>query len=236
MAPTRAFSAPISTNEKVSAAAFNQLDDGQFWALTRNGTAALLAASAVDLGAFDFTFVTGGVGRVICPADRLTFSGTSWPTLGSRSVTSWAPPAAPVFADTEFGLITAGLQQKAASVALNFYLTLPIDAVVTAIKLPVNKATADSGLPGVMPTIALTYIDLATGSVTSVGSVADTSGSEGAYESHHLISLTGLSHTVAVGRKYILTITGDDTSSGAADGLKIYWPLVDLTVTSLRTV
>jgi len=236
MASTRAFTAPISTGEQVSAAAFNQLDDGQYYSVSRNGSVSLAVTSTIDMGsgALDFVITGTGTGRFKPKATTTQFTGSGWPEVESRTVTSWVPPVSCDFLEADWVASASAYTQKLASKVIRFYLTLPIDAQLDAVRIGFQKAAAASGLPGIMPQISLDYLTLSTGAYTNIGSVSDTAASEAAYEAYHIVSLTSLTHAVAVGRRYILTVTGDNNTTSSSDGLLVVCPYVDLTVTKLR--
>lgn len=236
MTSTRAFSSPISTGEQVTASAFNQLDDGQYYSVSRNGSVSLAASSTIDLGsgALDFTISGTGTGRLKLKATTTQFTGSGWPEVESRAVTGWVPPTSCDFLEADWVASASAYTQKLASKVIRFYLTLPIDGQLDAVRIGFQKAAAASGLPGVMPNISLDYLTLATGAYTNLGSVSDTAASEAAYEAYHIVSLTSLTHTVAVGRRYILTVTGDNNTTSSSDGLLVTSPYVDLTALKLR--
>lgn len=234
MAQVRALPTPKNRGQQLTAAEANDLSG---LPMARGGDNPLLDDSTTDLTDFDWYFLnsTGGTGRLHLDADYLLLDGAAWPTFSSaRSVTSWAPPFNAQHDPASFeATLAAALVQVSSLAVVHYFLTFPVDAVISAIRLPVYRSSGGSGLPGTMPNISLDYITTL-GALTNVGSATDTSANEAAYEAFHNISITGLSHTVAAGRRYILTLTGDSASSSASDGLNIYPPFVDLSTTKVR--
>lgn len=233
--PARVFTPDISQGEQVSAEKLNALDRGQFNALVRNGSAALLAASEFVLGAFDLLVTGGGAGKFRPSAADTIFSGAGWPGLDARSVAGAVVPAAPVFTSGEFEVGAGFLRQLSASKVLVFYVVPPVDSVITAIKVPLSKS-ASGTFPTTKAAIALSYIDLATGAATQIGATTtDPAADLTAYKAHHVVSLAGLAHTVALGRAYQISVIGDDNSADSSTGLRVYRPMLDLTISKLRT-
>lgn len=236
MAPTRAFTTPISTGERVTASQFNALDDGQYAALVRNGTAALTASSAITLGGFHFTVSGGGAGKFKPDADYTEFSGSGYPSLVTRTVTDFVPAVGPVFTTGEYTPTAQRFQQVSASKNLGFLLSLPIGTVVKSVTCYVKKGGGTAGLPGVMPGIELGYYTLSTDAFTQVGIVADATGTLVNYRLLHALTLGSLSHTIAAGRNYIVTLYGDDDSTNSSTGLYVYRPQITVEVTQLRAM
>jgi hypothetical protein len=234
MPQVRALLTPKNLGQRLTAAEINDLND---YPMARGGDNPLLDHLTTDLTAYDWFFLnsTGGAGRLHLDADYLLLDGTGWPTFSSaRSVTSWAPPFTTQHDPASFeATLAAALVQVSSLAVVHYFLTFPVDAVISAIRLPVYRASGGSGLPGTMPNISLDYITTL-GALTNVGSATDSSANEAAYEAFHNISITGLSHTVAASRRYILTVVGDSASSSASNGLNIYPPFVDLSTTKVR--
>lgn len=236
MANSHVFDPPISAGQRVSSTALNALDDGQVNAMVRNGESPLTADSAIILNGHDLLILGTGGGQFKPDADFTEFTGTGWPALETRNVSNWAPPCGFQFDPAGFvATLSASHVQIASLYYMRFVLSLPTGVAITAVRLPVMRGSTGSGLPGTMPNISLDYMTSA-GAFTNVGSAVDTSANEAAYEAFHNISLTGLNHTVALGRRYFLTLTGDSASSSTANGLQVWQPFVDLTVTSMRVV
>lgn len=259
-APSRAFSLPISTGDQISPAACNRLDDGQFWAVTRNGTTALLSTSGVQGAGFTFTFdcsdnptsklvfktdtadaefLSTGAGRFVLPGNRTHFTdATEYPTVETHTATDVVPGCTPIYDKSTTPGFAEGLQriqQVAATQTLNYWLNLLPGTVIKSVTVYLKKAAGTAGLPGSLPGIGLYYYNIDSESSTQVGSsVADTSANIAAYRTHHALTVGSLSHTVEAARNYILSITGDDDSTSAGTGLYIYRPKVTVEVSSLR--
>lgn len=259
-APSRAFSLPISTGERISPAACNRLDDGQFWAVTRNGTTALLSTSGLQGAGFTFTFdcsdnptsklvfktdtadaefLSTGAGRFVLPGNRTHFTDAAeYPTVETHTATDVVPGCTPIYDKSTTPGFAEGLQriqQVAATQTLNYWLALLPGTVIKSVTVYLKKAAGTAGLPGSMPGIGLYYYNINSETFTQVGSsVADTSANIAAYRTHHALTVGSLSHTVEAARNYILSITGDDDSTSAGTGLYIYRPKVTVEVSSLR--
>jgi len=96
---------------------------------------------------------------------------------------------------------------------LAFKLTLPKRGTITSVTAYVKGAAGHAGLPGTMPALALLSQDIAgIGNGTAEGAQSDTSGSTGAYQAAHTITISGLSiaflHDDLV--DYYVHFTGED--------------------------
>ena len=118
---------------------------------------------------------------------------------------------------------TLGVRQTDVAGSSRVYqLELPAESAVTVtqVRARLAPAGAHGGLPANMPTLSLNYWDVATNSQFTVGTQTDTSGSVGAYEAVHLVTLT-VSHALSIsGRRYVIQINGE-SSTNALAGLRI---------------
>lgn len=235
MAPTRAFSTPISTGERVSAAAFNQLDDGQFNSLSRAEVVSLLAAAGIDLGNLDFSISTSGSGKFKPDGGDTQFQ-TDFPGIATMTVSDIVPQVSPIFGASEYDPTARRIQQIAASKNLGFLLSLPIGTTLKSVTCYLKKASGTAGLPGSLPALELGYYTLSSDAFTQVGIVADAPADLTAYRAYHALTLGSLSHTVAAGRNYILTLYGDDDSANSGTGLYVYRPKITVEVTQIRAL
>lgn len=256
MSNSSAFAAPKSAGQKLTADEVNALDAGQVAALTRGGTTPLTANATIQGASFRLTFdasdhatsnllfKTGdsdsefqasGAGRWLFPANRTRFSGAgNYPSLDTDTVTDVAPAAEGVFDPSEFTPNAQRRQQVQASKVLNYWLWLPVGVVVKQVKLYVKKAAGTGSLPGVLPSFDFLYYTMSSDAGTSVTTKADAPADIAAYRTYHAITSNTITHTIAAGRNYILSIVGDNDSVDAATGLYIYRPLVTVEVSSLR--
>lgn len=241
MSSTKVFIPAISTGERLTAAKINGLDTAQYNSLTRNENVPLLADSGFDLSAFDFLILGSGAGKFKPDGAYTEFQGYPKVDATSRAVTGYAPPAVAMYDKVSSVGFSEGIQriqQVVVSRTLNFWITLPIGTVISTVSVGLKKASGTAGLPGVMPTVALYYYDMTTDSTaTAVGSAAaDTSANIAAYRTFHLVTTASLNHTVAAGRNYIVSVTGDDDSSSSGTGLNIYRPYMTVTASTLRAM
>ena len=229
MAPTRAWSTPKSTGEQVTAAEFNALDDGQYYALVRNGAAALTAASEVTHGSYDLKFKAASTGRV-------KFED-AWPEVSGTiaTVTNFVPSCTWVPEDASKWVPKGDYWEAADATASHLYvhLWLPIGLTVSSATIYVRNP-APAVLPGVMPYILFrerqANVDT---SVTSYGPTSDTSASAAAYNAIHAITHTLGTPCVITGNyAYSVRVTNETTAAG----LRVYRPVVSGTLAALRTV
>ena len=236
MATTRAWTTPKSTGDQLTAAEANNLND---LPMARGDTNALLDDMSIDLGAYDL-FITNtgaGVGRFDVDLDYTELSGSAYPTFASaKTVSGYAAPLAPHWTAGEYTATGQRHQQVANSVNISYWVALPTGMQVTGVVVRFKKAAGAGSLPGAMPTVDFGYYDLTSDTFTSVGTVADTSADIATYKTYHAVTLTFAAHTIAVSRNYLITITGDNNSTGAGDGLYVYRPVLNVTVPSLRAL
>jgi hypothetical protein len=261
MSNARVKSTGWSTGEKFTAAQATALDLGQYYAFTRTGVSALLGATTIQGGGFafsldfsdnaasqgaillgdqDFLFQTSGIGVFSVPADKWRFSGTSWPVLGTRTITDFSPDIAFISDEADWksngggsgGVETTGTSATSCSILLN---GLPKGMVITSVKVEVKGVTGGS-LPGVMPTATLYRYGVGAYNIPSatVGSQTDASADNAAFTADHTITITGLSHTVLNNSQYQVNVTSP-TGGGVAAGFKIYRVFVTGTLATLRT-
>ena len=244
--PAKVFSTPKSDGQFLTAAEINAIDDGQADRIGASGPSTLTAASGIVLATFDFDVGGGTTGKFKPDADKTYFTGSGWPNFnGARALTSHVPPCHLHYdksvAPVAFAENTAEKVQQVDNTgppSLNFWVTLPVGAVVASVTVAVKKAAGAGALPGTMPTVALYRHNLASDAVTTVISAAtDASGTLGAYQTYHDVTATaGLGHTVAEGFNYFVTVTGDSNSTSAANGVYLYRPRFSLTLATLRQI
>lgn len=236
MATVRAWTTPKTVGQKLTAAEANNLNS---LPMARGDANPLLDDMNIDLGAYDLsvTNAAAGAGRFDVDADYLRLSGNGYPALTARTVTGYAPPATAHFDPAEYTATAQRHQQVANSVNIGYWLTLPIGTGITGVTVRFKKGAGAGSLPGTLPTVELGYYDLSSDAYTSLGTQADTSADIATYKTYHAVTLTlGATHTVAASRNYILTVTGDNASTGSSDGLYVYRPVLALSVTSLRAL
>jgi hypothetical protein len=228
MAPTRAWSSPKSTGERVTAAEFNALDDGQYDRLSRGGTSALTANSGATLGSYNYTFDGASTGRVIF-AD-------AWPTASGSIATlsNFVPPADSVASDgTKWD--PKGLYWESNNTGTHFLyynLSLPTGLVVTSISFVLLNASA-SGTPAAYPTADFSYQTVGGTSSVVIGSATDAPANLAAYQAAHVLTISGLSETIVTGRHYYLVIK-NETGAGSQAGLRVYRPYLSGTLSLIR--
>lgn len=223
MAPTKVFSSPKNTGDRLTAAEINQLDDEQYARLANEGTSTLAGNATIATSTHSLFIDKSGGGDFY-------FSHTVTDVCG--------PVSSPIGndADWDFGY-AAYCQQLAASKTLRWWLHLPATSVLQTIKLYVEKPAAGAGLP-TLPKVGLAYVTMSSGAATdlSAGGTSDPSGSEAAYETYHAITISSINHTIATGRNYYIYFIGDSNSTGTSDGLKVYRPMVTVECSQVRWV
>lgn len=99
---------------------------------------------------------------------------------------------------------------------------LPVGAKLVSITArlaggaPFSGSFSHSGLPGTMPSLVL--YRQTDGTSTTVGTQADTSGTTGAYDAFHSVTLAA-SHTIVSGAHYNVKITGEAGTNSSASVL-----------------
>lgn len=243
--PAKAFTLPKSQGEQFQPSEANAIDDGQADRLSRSYVTPLTAAAGVDCDDYDFTVTSTGTGRFKPEADKTEFSGSGFPLFATvRTLTDVVPPtcvhfdrsASPaVFAENGF----THIQQVGggASDAINFWISLPIDAVLTSVKVPVKKASGGT-LPSAFPTVALYRVDLTASesAITVASAVTDAPADLAAYKAFHVIERSVSNHIVLAGNNYLITVTGDDNSSNISNGVFIYRPRVTFTMDRIKFI
>lgn len=235
--PTRAFATPKSQGQQLLPSEANALDDGQYYAVSRNGDSALLDDCAIELGDNDLSVINAGAGtgRFRPDADYTKFLGTGYPTFATaRTVSLASCPVHAMLDAAEFVPNAQRWQQQQASKTANFWLWLPIGAVIKSVTVYVKKASGTGSLPGVLPSFNFGYYDMSTDTFTSVVTKADAPADLTAYRAYHAMTSGTVTHTIATGRNYLITFTGDDDSTNLATGLYVYRPLVSVEIGSLR--
>ena len=236
-APAKVFSTPKSTGDQLQASEVNALDDAQYNRISRSGTSTLLDDSSVEMGDYDLTIANtdGGGGRFRPDADYTKFGGTDYPSFETaRTVSNAAPPIQAMLDTSEFSPGAQKWQQIQASTTANFWLWLPVGAVIKSITVYVKKASGTAGLPGVLPSFLFGYYTMSTDSYTSIVTKTDAPADLTAYRTLHAMTSSTVTHTVETGRNYLITFTGDDDSADISTGLFVYRPLVSVEIGSLR--
>lgn len=100
----------------------------------------------------------------------------------------------------------------------------PIDGRITEVRANVIGAWSSAvhaGLPSSMPSMQLWKIDPSTGTVTQVGSTAtDASGSVGAYEAAHVLTISSLTQLID-GFVFFLLFRGEDDTNALAESFAV---------------
>lgn len=78
-----------------------------------------------------------------------------------------------------------------------------------------TAAAGHVGLPATLPTAALFRLDDL--SNTQLGTASDTSGTQAAYDSAHVLTATGLTEVVAETRQYFVLLTGEAGANAVAN-------------------
>ena len=243
--PAKVFSTPKSTGQQFQPNEANAIDDGQADRLSRSYVTPLTAAAGVDCDDYDFTVTSTGTGRFKPEADKTEFGGSGFPLFASvRTLTDVVPPTCVHFdrsvspaAFAENGFTHIQQVSGGSTDSVNFWISLPVDAVLTSVKVPVKKA-ASGTLPSVFPTVTLYRVDLTASesAVTVAATIADAPADLTAYKAFHVIERSVSSHIVLAGNNYIVSVTGDDTSSSASNGVLIYRPRVTFTMDRVKFI
>lgn len=243
--PAKVFSTPKSDGQLLTAAEINAIDDAQADRVGTSGPSTLTANSGVVLATYDFAVGGGTTGKFKPDADKLYFTGSGWPNFDvARSMTSYVAPCyahinqtAPLAFDTG-GAEAIQQIDNTGPPAMNFWVTLPVGAVVASVTVSFKKAAGAGALPGTMPTVALYRHNLDTDAITTVISAAtDATATLADYKLYHGVTATsGLGHIVAEGFNYFVTVTGDNNSTSTANGLYLYRPRFSLTLATLRQI
>ncbi|WP_437591483.1 hypothetical protein [Sorangium sp. So ce1000] len=166
-------------------------------------------------------------------ASDFTMTGTSRIKLGSRSVTRRtrsAPFGATNFSVDADSFVT---QTSTSASAVSWELDVPHGATLTSVTIRVQPNTHGS-LPATMPQIRVlrTSSNEITGQI--VGSVtADSSGSVGAYNAAHSITISGLSEVIDRSQyNYYVKLEGE-ASTNSMTGLQAGTPKWTTTMTEL---
>lgn len=155
----------------------------------------------------------------------VTATGTNKYKLASRSlvrVTQSLPIAATdsiagVWKFTNHGEAHQ-VADDSAGQSLTFGVDVPNAAVITRIDVAVNGSTHANLTNVTLPNIYLVTEDTS-GNFVQVGLAADSSGTAGAYDGQHNISITGLSHTVDKTTKRYHVIVDGETGAAFVAGL-----------------
>ena len=215
-----------ATGDKLEASEVNALDATLIASLPRSGTTPLLGAATIDNSSYD-----------------LTFSSAARLKVGSH--TAYRQQRSMAAGTTDFAFDIAGdlweYKQTAASGVIVLPLSDVIDgAVLTGAILYLNANTTGSSfavLPagGSMPIIALARCPFTRSSLTTLGSATDSSGTVGAFNGAHSITISGLSETIdnSSGSTYYLKVTGAGASNYVNDALCVTGWLAIFTVTNM---
>lgn len=228
MAPTRAFTTPISSGERLTAAQLNALDDGQYAALVRNGAAALTADSEATLGSYHLKFKAASTGRV-------KFED-AWPEASGTlaTVTAYAPPCVWVPEDSSKWSPKGDYWETTDATASHIilHMTLPVGLTVTSLTVYLMNPLA-AGLPGTMPSITPRERNVASTSSTTFGPTSDTTAVLATYQALHAVTHTfGTARVIEATKVYSVRVTNETTAAG----LQVYRPTVAGTLAAIRTV
>jgi hypothetical protein len=236
---TRSGTTPLTANTKIQ---------GNGYAFTLDVSDNAASFGQFKNGDSDFAFNATGSGKYTFPADKLHLLGTSYPPMDTHAIADYAPPFSADWDRTgtvghPVSLVFKPLlglwsqvDYDGAPPGLAFLLGLPVGLVVKSVSVGLQK-TDGSALPAVMPAVTLGYFDLASGAfVLLSGPKADSSSSLAAYKAHHLVTTDTITHTVAGGRRYVVLVTGDNTSNSGGDDLSIYSPSLSVELSTLGRI
>lgn len=196
MANTTAWTAgvPKSTGERVTAAEFNALDDGQVAAITRGGTTTLTADVILDGNTNDFSVTDGRI---------LVDDTGSFGYATTQSISRLQNGAAKKATDWAWNALPFAYCQTATTGTL----VIPVDnapdgAIITGVSVIFMGAVPSVGpnfaaLPAGMPSFKLYKTSATAGTSTSLGTATDATAVLATFNAAHTVSLTGLNETVS---------------------------------------
>jgi hypothetical protein len=146
----------------------------------------------------------------------LTLSGVSWIKTASRSITR---TVGGTWIDTSAHTAYRNPAILATSVNVQTMIELPHGQVLTGVTITIDPAVHGS-LP-TLPSIAVSKVAYADGTITPLGSQADTSADTTAFNVAHEIAVTGLSETIDnTTHSYRVDFVTSDAASVTVCGLK----------------
>lgn len=119
---------------------------------------------------------------------------------------------------------TGGWSTSTSSITSFFseYDDIPDGASLTSSSVYVHPAGGHGGLPGNMPLIETSALNVLTGAVTSLGTATDSSGNVSAYQARHAISSTfGSPFTYDRSKHRIITVAVSESGANALSGFRI---------------
>ena len=124
-------------------------------------------------------------------------------------------------------------QQVQASVTTNFWLWLPVGAVIKTSPSTSRRHRVRRDSRAYCRRSFWILHDVV-GLYTSITTKTDAPADLTAYRTLHAMTSSTVTHTVETGRNYLITFTGDDDSTDISTGLFVYRPLVSVEIGSLR--
>lgn len=156
----------------------------------------------------------------------------------SKIATSrWGWHQAPLtpFALTGFAVPTPtslgnyGVIQTSVAGTPMFWVPLPtigedsqITEVVAVLSGDYTGGSAHGGLPASLPNLSLFRVDYQIGGITALGNQLDTSGSVGAYDAGHTITLTGLTEDISETRSHVAQIIGETGANSQINTMMVH--------------
>lgn len=180
------------------------------------------------------TATTGNITTVASTTGNITTVNSTTVNSGSFALTSLVtdvrvmnttPSANPAWWEAT----TAGQWTNLSlGTSLVIPLQVPNGATLTEVEVRITGAAAHAGLPGTMPSIIVRRFDTSSGLGFTLGSATDSSGTVGAFQSSHSITVSGLSHTIdrTINRYYVQLIAenGANALVGATfEWVKVTW-------------
>jgi len=160
----------------------------------------------------------------VVPAAQRNFSV---PIIGAWQ----SPETAPANFRFQYQAATNTMQQSSVASAglLVVYLPQILNVTLEEVHVMCHGDLSGVGphpnLPSVggsMPVINLRESDYTGGGYSLLGTQIDPSASVGAYESHHVISITGMSATTFHNKQHILTIAGESGPNALNNAFHVY--------------
>lgn len=223
---------PKSTGERVTAAEFNALDDGQVAAITRGGTTTLTSAVVVDGGGDSFTFTDAPVKTNSLDhygySSALAFERTQMG--GSLITTNFSYSVIP------YAYIQTGTVGRVLIPCDN----LPDGATITSVSVVFmgnvpSVGPGFSAVPAGMPAFSFYKSDPTAGTSSSLGTATDATAVLATFNAAHTVTLSGLTEVVdhSAHRNYLVDISGAFSTNYVA-GMGILSVYVSMTTTKLK--
>ena len=224
----------------LTAAQCNALDDGQYYAMVRNGSTPLLAACDIDMGSYDFAIDTAGAGRFKPAAAKTKFTGAGWPEMDTHSVTGLAAPFAERYStdwvyNPSNGDIQLGLSGSTGAVMFMFRPAYGF--TLTGVRVGI-RGSCSGTLPAVMPAVEARILNVVGGydAGTLLQSFTDPSASVAAYNVDHDITGTLTTPQVFSSNELVIVRLIPQNLGGSSAGMRVYYPSIDGEISSLRTI